>query len=95
MTKFVEKKFFVIISKKFEPQKHRRKTVETSPKALRRILIVTIYRGNRRNKGKQKGSKTSKALLPSFCSDSGIGTKSPPRRHKELTKKASIRICGE
>ena len=47
------------------------------------------------NESKKTGSKTSKVLLPSFCGDSGIGMKYPPRRHKELTKKASIRICGE
>lgn len=57
--------------------------VERPSRHHRRILGITIYRGNRYNEWEYKVSKNSKVLLPLFYGNSGIC-------HKEHTKKAPI-----
>ena len=64
----------------------------------RRITEVSLLSPYTEAIGETKENKRG-AKPVRHCSflfgDSGIVTKSPQRRHKELTKKATIRIYGE
>jgi len=47
-----------------------------------------------KTKESKGGAKPVRLYSPLFGGGSGIGMKYPPRRHKELTKKATIRMYG-